>query len=114
MRKTARNNAFPKPPKALSIEARRWWNRLQAEYELGDEAARFLLETALTAFDRMRQAQQAIAEDGMTVRDKFGQLKINPAVNAERDARSGMLMAFKSLCLDVEPLRDGVGRPPGR
>ena len=114
MKKMARNNGLPKPPKTLSVEARRWWNRLQAEYELGDEAARFLLETALGAFDRMRQAQQAIAEDGVTVRDKFGQLKINPAAAVERDARSGMLMAFKSLCLDVEPLRDGVGRPPGR
>jgi hypothetical protein len=37
--------------------------------------------------------------------------KVNPAVNAERDARSGMLHAFKALNLDVEPLRDGAGRP---
>jgi P27 family predicted phage terminase small subunit len=109
-----KNNGFPKAPKTLSREARSWWTRLQKEYSLDDEAARFLLETALTAFDRMRQAQQAIAENGVTVRDKWDQLKINPAVNAERDARSGMLAAFKALNLDVEPLRDGVGRPPGR
>lgn len=112
--KNARNNSFPKAPRVLSVEARRWWNRLQCEYELADEGALFLLETSLTAFDRMRQAQVTIAENGVTTRDKWGQLKINPAVNAERDARSGMLQAFKALQLDVEPLRDGVGRPRGR
>ena len=108
-----RNNGFPKAPKTLSREARGWWNRLQKEYSLDDEAARFLLETALTAFDRMRQAQGAIAEHGVTITDRWGQIKTNPAVTAERDARSGMLQAFKALNLDVEPLRD-VGRPGGR
>ena len=113
MKKTVRNNGFAKPPGVLSPEARRWWRRLQAEYALSDEAGLLLLETALTALDRMRQAQASIAKDGMTTRDKFGQLKINPAVNAERDARSGMLQSLKALCLDIEPLRDGPGRPGG-
>ena len=101
------------PPKTLSREAGAWWVRLCAEYPLDDEAARFLLETALTAFDRMRQAQQAIAEHGLTVTDRWGQTKPNPATQIERDARSGMLQAFKALCLDVEPL-NAPGRPPGR
>ena len=114
MKKTTRNNGLPKAPRALSPEAQRWWRRLQGEYALSDEAALLLLETALTAFDRMRQAQAAIAKDGVTVRDKWEQLKINPAVNAERDARSGMLQSLKALCLDIEPLRDGPGRPGGR
>lgn len=114
MRKPLKNNDFPKPPKNLSREARSWWTRLQAEYHLSDEAAQFLLETALTAFDRMRQAQQSIAEHGVTVTDRWKQIKNNPAVTAERDARSGMLQAFRQLNLDVEPLRDGPGRPGGR
>jgi P27 family predicted phage terminase small subunit len=103
-----------RPPKALSREARAWWLKLQREYPLDDAAALFLLEVALTAFDRMRQAQRAIAEHGVTVVDRWGQIKTNPATTIERDSRAGMLQAFRDLRLDVEPLRDGPGRPPGR
>ena len=104
----------PKAPKTLSREARTWWHRLQIEYPLADAAGLFLLETALTAFDRMREAQKAIADQGVTVVDRWGQTKPNPAAQIERDSRAGMLAAFKELRLDVEPLRDGPGRPPGR
>jgi P27 family predicted phage terminase small subunit len=72
-----------RPPKSLSLEARAWWLRLHAEYDLDDEAARFLLEIALTAFDRMKQAQQAIAEHGLTVTDRWGQTKPNPAAQIQ-------------------------------
>ena len=102
-----------RPPKTLSREARAWWKRMHLEYDLGDEGALFLLETALTAFDRMRQAQKAIAEEGVTLRDRWGQAKAHPATILERDARSGMLQAFKALCLDVEPLHPRPGRQPG-
>lgn len=102
------------PPKDLSTEARTWWKRLVSEYAIDDDAGLLLLQTAMEAFDRMRAAQEAIREDGVTVLDRFGQRKAHPLLPAERDARSQMLVALKALNLDVEPLHDRPGRPAGR
>jgi len=97
----------------LSAEAKRWWRRITAEYALDDEAGRLLLQTALEAFDRMRECQAAIGQDGAVVEDRFGQKKPHPALTAERDSRSQMLAALKQLNLDLEPLKNRPGRPAG-
>jgi P27 family predicted phage terminase small subunit len=102
-----------KAPSHLSPEARRWWRRLQQEYAFDDQGGLLLLQTALESFDRMRAAQAAIKEDGATSLDRFGQLKAHPLLPTERDARAAMMAALRQLNLDLEPLRDGPGRPPG-
>ena len=101
------------PPKHLSTEARRWWRRVMAEYEISDDGGQLLLQTALEAFDRMRNCQSAIERDGELVKDRFDQLKAHPLLSAERDARAQMMAALKHLNLDLEPLRDRPGRPSG-
>ena len=107
-------NSPIKPPKTLSREACRWWRRLTSEYEIGDDAGRLILATALEAFDRMRQAQAVLATDGLSIKDRFGQVKSHPLCVVERDSRGQMLAALKALNLDIEPLRDNPGRPGGR
>lgn len=109
-----KNSGDNEAPHHLSDEARGWWQRLTAEYALDDEAGKLLLQTSLEAFDRMKRAAERIDADGDAVEDRFGQVKPHPLLNAERDARSQMLAALKQLNLDVEPLRDAPGRPPGR
>ena len=104
----------PRPPKQLSAEAKRWWKKLVAEFGIDDPAGVLLLQTALEAFDRMRGCQQVIEAEGATVRDRFDQVRGHPLLAAERDARAQMLAALKQLNLDLEPLRDGPGRPGGR
>ncbi len=101
------------PPKSLSAEAKTWWKKLVKEYEIDDPAGCLLLQTSLEALDRMRGAQQTIADDGATIKDRFGQLRAHPAVNIERDARAAVLSGLKALNLDLEPLRDRIGRPSG-
>ncbi len=102
-----------KPPETLSPAAAGWWERLRKEYALDDEAALLLLETALVAFDRMTAARELIEAEGLTFRDRWGQVKGHPATTIERDSRAGMLAALKALNLDIEPLRDAPGRPGG-
>jgi len=54
------------------------------------------------------------AAQGEVVTDRYGQTKVNPACALEKkDSRNGFLLALKQLNLDMEPLRDSVGRPPG-
>lgn len=102
-----------KPPNHLSTEARKVWAKISADYDLTDTAGCLLLTTALEAFDRMREAQAVIAERGAIYVDRFEQPKSNPACVIERDSRAAMLAALKALNLDLEPLRDLPGRPPG-
>ncbi len=104
----------PKPPKHLSREAKAWWRKLNEDYALNDQAARLLLQTSLEAFDRMRQAQKILEAEGPTFLDRFDQLKAHPLCTIERDSRAAMMAALKALNLDLEPLNDGPGRPPGR
>ena len=104
---------IPPVPKGLSREAARWWRRLHSGYELADEGAQLLLETALQALDRMREARKVLDAEGLTVRDRFGQAKAHPLIVVERDSRAAMVAALKALNLSVEPLNDAPGRPPG-
>jgi P27 family predicted phage terminase small subunit len=112
--KTSQNNGFPKPPKALSSAAKRLWRGLVEEYDLADVAALAILTAALEAFDRAAAAKALPDADGPVVEDRWGQKKAHPAASIERDSRAAFLAAVKQLNLDIEPLRDGVGRPPGR
>ena len=98
-------------PHRLSVEAKKWWRKINQEYQIDDQAGLLLLQTALESFDRMRRAQEQVAERGMVSTDRFGQLKPHPLLTTERDARSHLMTALKQLNLDVEPLRDRLGRP---
>ena len=104
---------IPPAPEALSSEAQQWWNELMQENDISDAAGRLLLQTALEAFDRLREAQQQITAEGAVVLDRFEQQKSHPAVTVERDARAQMMAALKQLNLDLEPLHDRPGRPGG-
>jgi P27 family predicted phage terminase small subunit len=99
MTKVAKPDAN-QPPKGLSPEAGQLWRRVLADYNLDDAAGRAILATGLEAFDRMRAAQEQIKKHGVVVPNRFGELKPNPAVGIERDARTGMLSAFRLLRLD--------------
>ena len=101
-------------PKHLSKEGQALWKRLQTEYEITDEAGFLLLQTAMEAHDRMKECQKIIGKEGLQLPDRFGQMKAHPLTVTERDSRSAMMQAVKSLNLDLEPLNDKPGRPGGR
>ncbi|MCC5869601.1 MAG: hypothetical protein JJU27_13960 [Gammaproteobacteria bacterium] len=90
------------------------WDAIATEYGIADSAGLQLLLAAARAAQRAQEAREAIERDGLLVSDRFGVLRAHAAVAIERDARASMLLALKQLHLDVEPLRDGPGRPPGR
>ena len=100
-------------PAHLSSEARDWWRKITREFAIDDDAGRLLLTTALEAYDLMKSCQAEIDQDGLTVRGSTKQKRAHPLLTTQRDARAQMLMALKSLNLDLEPLRDKPGRPGG-
>jgi hypothetical protein len=98
---------------SLHPDARTLIDEIRTSYAIADAAGLSLLERAGEALTRLRDAQAQIAEQGATIVDRFGQRKAHPLLSCERDARRDFIGALKSLNLDLEPLRDGPGRPPG-
>lgn len=104
----------PKPPRDLSLSAKKRWKALNHEYQISDSAGIQLLSEYCYAFDRAEAARAKIRDEGSVVLDRFGQKKEHPAVATERGAVQTMLNCLRALNLDVEPLRDRPGRPPGK
>jgi P27 family predicted phage terminase small subunit len=100
------------PPSQLSAEAKAWWRKIIAEWDL-DVAGLLILGSAMECLDRMREAQEIIQKEGITVTDRFGQEKQHPATLVERDSKAGLLRHLTALHLDIEPLNSRPGRPAG-
>lgn len=103
-----------KPPKHLSKESKATWKKIIFSYCITDEAGLRILRVALEAFDRAQSARKQIDEDGLTFLDGKGKPKPHVLLPVERDNRAAFLAGLKHLNLDLEPLRDGPGRPGGR
>jgi hypothetical protein len=103
----------PKPPKSVSPAAKKIWRELTTEFAIDDAAGLRILADGLESWDRAQQCREAIGDD-LVVMDRYGSPKPHPLLTLERDYRDAWLRALKALNLDVEPTRDGPGRPPGR
>ena len=85
-----------------------WFTDIAEKYELSTAKRRTLL-VAAEAFDRSQQCRREVAAVGLMVLDRYEQRRVNPAVDAEKSAKSLYLAALKSLDLDSipEPVTDG-------
>lgn len=104
---------IPRPPKHLTKEAKNLWKAILEDYSL-EASERATLKTALEHYDRMNAAREVITAEGFTITDPSGRARVHPAVQVEKEARSGFLQAWRLLALNEEPPRPGPGRPPGR
>jgi hypothetical protein len=103
----------PRPARApghLSLTMRRWWSRVNADFELEDHH-RLILTSAAEFWDRGVDARVVIQREGMTYVDRFGAPHPRPEVVIEQNARIGFLRALRELALDVS--LPGDPRAPG-
>jgi len=98
---------------AIEREANRQIKQILDNWVIDEAEVEVFLNRYKELFIRMRQAQRDIAKNGLKVKDRFGQEKINPSVTIERDCINAIMRILKQLNLDLEPLKS-VGRPPGR
>ncbi len=100
----------PMPP--LGAAGKRYWIAVTAAFALETHELEHL-RLAAESLDRAAEARAAVAADGLTFQTRSGELRPNPAVAMERDARSSFarLVALLRLPdLDGRPQR-GAGRP---
>jgi len=114
MKNEASRPKVPPPPSGYTPEAKKLWRRVTEGWEL-DEAALEILDTVICrSFMTERRAQEQLDRDGLTMLDRFKQPKAHPAATIANNARITFLKGLRALGLDLEPIRDGVGRPGGR
>jgi P27 family predicted phage terminase small subunit len=102
---------LPAPPAHLSEPSQAWWRAIVADYELGPHHLR-LLEGAADAWDRMVQARETVAREGLTIDTEHGAKK-HPAVSIEHDARLAFARLMREIELDSDaPRIEAFTRPP--
>ena len=99
-----------KAPKHLRAATKRWWLSVATGYELEEHHLK-LLTLAAEAWDRCVQTREALAEHGLTYKDRFGQPRARPEVAVERDARIAFARLLRELALDINEPSDEC-RPP--
>ena len=103
----------PKAPKTLQKAGKAIWKKLQEEFAIEDAAGLELLRKIAEYEDQIVEMTAQIETDGRTFLDRFKQIKAHPLLAARRDLQSAQLHTLKALNLDLEPLHERPGRPPG-
>jgi P27 family predicted phage terminase small subunit len=101
------------PPRTLGKVGFALWQRITNEYAVEDAAGKELLALACEALDRAEACRAAIDRDGEVQRGGNGFSKEHPALRPELASRAFVAKMLLRLGLDVEPMRQGQGRPPG-
>jgi P27 family predicted phage terminase small subunit len=104
----------PKPPKSLGKTGRQFWQSVLESYLLEDAHHLRLLENACTSLDRAAAARDAIAADGVTTKNRFGEIVAHPAVNIERQSMNAFRQNVRELGLDLESGPVEAARGPRR
>ncbi len=96
------------PPSHLKAAGREHWLSVLAMFTFSEHDLP-MLQSACEQLDRAAEAREIIAKDGVTTKDRFGQLKEHPACAIERAAHLAFVRIERELALQA-PAADT--RPP--
>jgi phage terminase small subunit len=97
-------------PAHLSPAMAAWWRSLCRRYKFQPQHLR-VLEAACDSWDRTVAARAEVLRDGLTVPNRFGELRPHPSLATERDNRIAFVRCVRELALADDDLpRDS--RPP--
>ena len=104
----------PRSPKGLGTAGRRLWAGIQAEYSITDGGGIAHLMSACKAEDDLERLRGQVKKDGDLITVTGKPPIAHPLLASIRGLETVKRQALRSLNLDLEPLRDRVGRPAGR
>lgn len=93
----------PSAPKSLDASGRRLWKSVVDSWLL-DRRQLEILRSACESADRVEQARVQLAEEGLTITDRYGQIKPHPAASIEQGNRSLVARLLREL--QLEPVGD--------
>lgn len=89
-----------KAPRTLPAVARKFWLQVAKDFEL-ERHHETLLTSAATLLGRAYQAREILDRDGLTVTNRFHELKEHPMVAVERASLLGFKTVLREMGLDV-------------
>ena len=90
------------PPRGLSSEAGGLWRSILSDYAIDDSAGLAILLQLCETLDRVRQCQQQIERDGLTVPGYNDQTRPHPLLKTETEYRRQLLSCYRALKLEPE------------
>lgn len=99
-----------KAPPGLGPKGKQFWKRVQAEIPLEEAHDLERLRLACTTLDDIEEAEKAIRAEGRYLKNRFGELRENPALKTVRDSRVVFCRIVRELGLDLEDAPES--RPP--
>jgi len=101
-----------KPPKELKASGRRFWRKVNSDFDLVEFHHFELLRQSCFCLDRIETAQKEVEKDGKAfIQDRFGQLREHPALKVEKDNRILFARLLRELGLDIATTES---RPPAQ
>ena len=101
-------------PVGIGKHGRKLWTAIQSEYGISDAGGVSLLVSVCRSEDDIQRLRAIIAKDGDTVLDNYGRKQSHPLYVTLRGIEQTKRQCLAALNLDVEPLKDRVGRPSGK
>lgn len=89
------------------------WRSLHTEWIIAEPGSIAILVVGLESYDRSQAARKILDRDGLTIRDKFNQVKVHPLCAVARDAEAAFRAALRQLGVDKAP-DENPPRRPGR
>ncbi len=96
-------------PAHLRAPTRRWFEKIASDYVLESHHLK-LLQAAAEAWDESQAARERIRVEGMTVTDRFAQVKPHPCVQVQHVAAVRFAKLVRELNLDQT--QPDESRPP--
>jgi hypothetical protein len=103
----------PDPQRPLGAAGLALWQSVHREYDVSDIGGREMLCLACQSLDRAESLREQIDADGEVLRGPKNQIRANPALRDEIQARAFVVRTLAKLGLSFEPVRSAPGRPPG-
>ena len=91
--------SVPRPPPSLEKSGRRLWRSVVSTWLLDDRQLE-ILRLAAEASDRVEQAREVLAAEGLTIRDRYDQVKPHPAAGIELQNRGLVARLLRELKLE--------------
>lgn len=87
----------PRAPSELGDAGRAFWNSMLKQMNIKDADLLELLKKAGVFLDRAALAAESVKADGMVFKDRWKQIRPNPAVEQERAAMNGFRMMLQAM-----------------
>jgi hypothetical protein len=101
---------YPKSSIKLDKVGAKFRRDVLKEYEFNDTHDFRRLDLAAHCLDRIAECHKVIEAEGVFIKDRFEQLRENPAIKVEKDQKVIFCRIVRELNLDIQPPKES--RPP--